>query len=240
MKSALRKPRYWAVLPSAGGGARMGMGRPKQYLPVRGRAMLEWSIAPFLDAGWIDGVVLALARGDGEFARLPIARHPKIFTVTGGVARADSVLAGLQAVAERSAALEAPVFVLVHEAARPCLTVEDVEELRDESSDEHGGLLALPLTEALKTEERERSGGSLNGTGLWRAQSPQMFRLDLLRGALEQALARGQAPADEAAAMEQAGYKPLLVRGRASNLKISYPEDLPLAEFWLSRQEYAR
>jgi 2-C-methyl-D-erythritol 4-phosphate cytidylyltransferase len=240
VKAAPRKPRYWAVLPSAGGGARMGMSRPKQYLPLRGRALLEWSIAPFLDAGWLDGVVLVLAKGDTEFARLPIAHHPKIFTVAGGAARVDSVLAGLQAVAERSASLEAPVFVLVHDAARPCLTVEDVEELRDESSDEHGGLLAVPLTEALKAEERERSARTLDGTGAWRAQTPQMFRLDLLRAALEQTLARGQVPADEAAAMELSGFKPLLVRGRESNLKVTYPEDLPLADFWLSRQEYAR
>ncbi|MBL6751915.1 MAG: 2-C-methyl-D-erythritol 4-phosphate cytidylyltransferase [Nevskia sp.] len=218
----------------------MGMGRPKQYLPLRGRALLEWSIAPFLDAGWIDGVVLVLAKGDAEFARLAIARHPKIITVTGGAARADSVLAGLQAVAERSAALESPVFVLVHDAARPCLTVEDVEELRDESSDEHGGLLAVPLTGVLKAQERERSARTLDTADLWRAQTPQMFRLDLLRAALEQALASGLTPADESTAMERAGYKPLLVRGRESNLKVTYPEDLPLADFWLSRQEYAR
>jgi 2-C-methyl-D-erythritol 4-phosphate cytidylyltransferase len=240
VKAAPKRPRYWAVLPAAGGGARMGMGRPKQYLPLRGRALLEWSIAPFLDAGWIDGVMLVLARGDTDFARLSIARHPKIFTVAGGAARADSVLAGLQAVAERSASLEAPVYVLVHEAARPCLTVEDVEELRDESSDEHGGLLAVPLTEVLKAEERERSVRTPDTAGLWRAQTPQMFRLDLLRGALEQTLAGGTAPMDEAAAMERAGYKPRLVRGRESNLKVTYPEDLPLADFWLSRQDYAR
>jgi 2-C-methyl-D-erythritol 4-phosphate cytidylyltransferase len=233
-------PRYWAVVASAGGGARMGLGKPKQYLPLRGRSLLEWSLAPFLDAGWVDGVVLVLAKGDGDFAKLPIARHPKIAAVTGGASRADSVLAGLQAVAERSAPLDSPVYVLVHDAARPCLTVEDVETLRDEASDEQGGLLAVPVTEPLKQEEKECSARTVGHADLWRAQSPQLFRLDLLRSALEQALAKGSALADEAAAMELAGHKPLLVRGRESNLKVTYPEDLPLAEFWLSRQEYAR
>ena len=233
-------PRYWAVVASAGGGARMGLGKPKQYLPLGNRALLEWSLAPFLDAGWIDGVVLALPKGDTDYARLPIARHPKIVTVTGGATRADSVLAGLQAVTERSLMLDAPVYVLVHDAARPCLTVDDVETLRDEASDEQGGLLAVPVTDVLKQEEKECSARTVDHGALWRAQTPQLFRLDLLRSALEQAIAKGKPLGDEAAAMELAGYKPMLVRGRESNLKVTYPEDLPLAEFWLSRQEYAR
>jgi 2-C-methyl-D-erythritol 4-phosphate cytidylyltransferase len=233
-------PRYWAVLPSAGGGARMGLGKPKQYLPLRGRALIEWSLAPFLDAGWIDGVALVLARGDSEFARLPIARHPKIVTVTGGAARLDSVLAGLACISSISQRLKAPHFVLIHDAARPCLTVDDIERLREEASDDHGGLLALPVTDTLKREGRERAVATLDSRDLWRGQTPQLFRLDLLRSALE--LSRGRQPAceDEAAAMEAAGYKPLLLRGRESNLKVRYPEDLPLAEFWLSRQDYAR
>ena len=218
----------------------MGLGKPKQYLPLGNRALLEWSLAPFLDAGWIDGVVLALPKGDTDFARLPIARHPKIVTVTGGATRADSVLAGLQAVTERSLMLDAPVYVLVHDAARPCLTVDDVETLRDEASDEQGGLLAVPVTDVLKQEEKECSVRTVDHGALWRAQTPQLFRLDLLRSALEQAIAKGKPLGDEAAAMELAGYKPMLVRGRESNLKVTYPEDLPLAEFWLSRQEYAR
>ena len=218
----------------------MGLGKPKQYLPLRGRALLEWSLAPFLDAGWIDGVVLALPKGDTDYAKLPIAGHPKIVTVTGGAARADSVLAGLQAVAERSQMLDSPVYVLVHDAARPCLTVDDVETLRDEASDEQGGLLAVPVTDVLKQEEKECSARTVDHATLWRAQTPQLFRLDLLRTALEQAIAKGKPLGDEAAAMELAGYKPMLVRGRESNLKVTYPEDLPLAEFWLSRQEYAR
>jgi 2-C-methyl-D-erythritol 4-phosphate cytidylyltransferase len=216
----------------------MGLGKPKQYLPLQTKALIEWSIAPFLDTGWVDGVVVVLARGDSEFAKLPIARHPKLVTVLGGASRTESVLAGLQAVDQRSRMLESPVFVLLHDAARPCLTVDDIEELREEASDEHGGLLALPVEATLTREERERAVGTVDRRELWRAQTPQLFRLDLLRGALEKA--GGDAPADEADAMERAGYKPRLVRGRESNIKLTYPEDVPLAEFWLSRQEYVR
>lgn len=218
----------------------MGVARPKQYLPLRGRALLEWSLAPFLDASWIDGVVLVLAKSDAEFAKLPIAGHPKIITVVGGAARADSVLAGLRAVSSASVGLDGPIYALVHDAARPCLTVDDIETLRDEASDDNGGLLAVPVTDVLKREARERSTATIDRSELWRAQTPQLFRLDLLRAALESSAPKGRAIGDEAAAMEAAGYKPLLVRGRESNLKVTYPEDLPLAEFWLSRQEYAR
>lgn len=233
-----KDPRYWAVIPSAGGGLRMGLGRPKQYLPLLGKALIEWSIAPFLDTGWVDGVVVVLAKGDSDFAKLPIARHPKLTLVTGGASRAESVLAGLQAVEQRSRVLEAPVFVLVHDAARPCLTVDDIESLREDASDEQGGLLAMPVDSILKREERERAVETVDRRELWLAQTPQLFRLDLLRGALEKA--NGSATADEAAAMEKAGYKPRLVRGRESNIKLTYPEDVQLAEFWLSRQEYVR
>lgn len=235
-----KAPRYWAVVASAGGGARMGLGKPKQYLPLAGRALVEWSLAPFLDTGWIDGVVLVLSKGDSDFPKLPIAGHPKICTITGGATRTESVLAGLQMVVQRSAALDAPVYVLVHDAARPCLTVEDIERLRDEASDENGGLLAVPVTDTLKAEERDRAQRTVGPAGLWRAQSPQLFRLDLLQQALARGMAANSSLGDEASAMELAGHKPLLVRGRESNLKVTYPEDLPLAEFWLSRREYAR
>ncbi len=218
----------------------MASGKPKQYLSLRNRSLLEWSVAPFLDTGWIDGVVLVLPKGDTDFAKLALAGHPKIGTVTGGATRAESVLAGLQAVSERSRGLTGPLFVLIHDAARPCLTVEDIETLRDEASDEHGGLLAVPVTDTLKVESRERADSTLEQANVWRAQTPQLFRLDLLKAALQNGSHAGAGHADEASAMERAGHRPLLVRGRESNLKVTYPEDLPLAEFWLSRREYLR
>lgn len=233
-------PRYWAVLPAAGGGTRMGLARPKQYLPLKGRALLEWSLGALLDCSWIDGIVVVLARSDQEFATLPIAGHPKLVVTTGGAARADSVLAGLKAVALRTAGFDA-VQVLVHDAARPCLDAGSVEQLVEEADDKHGGLLALPCTDTLK---RGKQGGgaarvveTVDRAFYWRAQTPQMFRLDLLTQALEECRARDVAVTDEASAMERAGYHPRLVRGRESNIKVTFAEDLPLAEFWLSQRE---
>ncbi|WP_233574960.1 2-C-methyl-D-erythritol 4-phosphate cytidylyltransferase [Stagnimonas aquatica] len=228
--------RYWAVVPAAGGGTRMGLNRPKQYLPLRGRSLIEWSLQPLLDAGWIDGIVVVLAKSDSEFASLALAGHPKIVVTTGGAARADSVLAGLATVAARAAAFE-DVRVLVHDAARPCLEASALERLREECGEPHGGLLALPCTDTLKRAKSNKVVETVDRAFYWRAQTPQLFPLTLLSAALQECRARDLEVTDEASAMERAGYKPRLVRGHESNLKVTYPEDLPLAEFWLSRRE---
>lgn len=234
--SSNQSPRYWAVIPAAGGGTRMGINRPKQYLPLRGRTILEWSLAPFLDHDQIDGVVLVLAKSDQEYSRLPIARHPKIVTTHGGVARADSVRAGLEMVAARTQGFE-EVFVMVHDAARPCVEWDDIERLREEADDEHGGLLALPVTDTLKKSKQGKVSSTVDRAFIWRAQTPQIFRLDLLANSLKECAERGLEVTDEASAMERAGYTPRLVRGRDSNIKVTYAEDLAVAEFWLARQE---
>ncbi|MGQ0528264.1 MAG: 2-C-methyl-D-erythritol 4-phosphate cytidylyltransferase, partial [Panacagrimonas sp.] len=153
-----------------------------------------------------------------------------------GAARAESVLAGLEVVAERTRGFE-EVFVLVHDAARPCLDWADLERLRDESDDEHGGLLAMPVTDTLKKSKKGKVAATLDRSLIWRAQTPQLFRLDLLRQALHDCDERNLEVTDEASAMERAGYKPRLIRGRESNLKVTYPEDLLLAEFWLAHAE---
>ncbi|MGH8444097.1 MAG: 2-C-methyl-D-erythritol 4-phosphate cytidylyltransferase [Solimonas sp.] len=228
-------PRHWAVIPAAGGGTRMGSGRPKQYLPLRGRTLIEWSLAPFLEAEWIDGVVIVLARSDNEFAQLPIARHPRIVTTIGGTARAESVLSGLEAVAERTAMFR-DVYVLVHDAARPCVQASDIDRLCEEADDEHGGILALPMTDTLKRAKQNKIAETVDRAFYWRAQTPQMFRLEKLTQALRDCGERGLDVTDEASAMERAGYRPRLVRGRESNIKVTYPEDLQLAEFWLQQQ----
>ncbi|WP_028079391.1 2-C-methyl-D-erythritol 4-phosphate cytidylyltransferase [Solimonas soli] len=231
--------RYWAVIPAAGGGTRMGSGRPKQYLPLRGRTLIEWSLAPFLEAEWIDGIVLVLPKSDSEFAQLPIARHPRIVPVVGGAARAESVLAGLRAVAAHTRAFR-DVRVLVHDAARPCVQASDIDRLCEEADDGHGGILALPVTDTLKRGKPSRQYTEIAETVdralYWRAQTPQLFGLEKLMRALQECEARGLEVTDEASAMERAGYRPRLVRGRESNIKVTYPEDLQLAEFWLQRQ----
>lgn len=229
-------PRYWAVLPAAGGGTRMGLSRPKQYLPLKGRALIEWSLGALLDCGWVDGVVVVLAKTDTEFSTLPVAGHPKLVITTGGAARADSVLSGLKAVAARTNGFK-EVHVLVHDAARPCLEVASVEQLVDEADEKHGGLLALPCTDTLKQGKQNKVVETVDRAFYWRAQTPQLFRLDLLTQALEECRARELQVTDEASAMERAGFHPRLVRGRESNIKVTFPEDLALAEFWLAQRE---
>ncbi|NKF24482.1 2-C-methyl-D-erythritol 4-phosphate cytidylyltransferase [Solimonas marina] len=227
--------RYWAVIPAAGGGTRMASGRPKQYLPLQGRALIEWSLAPFLEAEWIDGVVIVLARSDVEFAKLPIAGHPRIVTTTGGAARADSVLAGLEAVAARTRGFR-HVHVLVHDAARPCVQAADIDRLCEDADDEHGGILALPVTDTLKRGRQNRIAETVDRATLWRAQTPQLFRLGLLMEALLDCKADKLEVTDEASAMERRGYRPRLVRGSEANIKVTYPDDLELAQFWLRQR----
>ncbi len=233
---ATSRQRYWAVIPAAGGGTRMNLSRPKQYAQLRGRTMLEWSVAPFLDLGWIDGVVLVLARSDVEYATLPLAGHPRVHVAIGGAARAESVLAGLHLVAERSAAFR-DVRVLVHDAARPCVHWADIERLREEADDRHGGLLAVPVADTLKRAHQGRVAQTVDRTQIWRAQTPQLFRLPALDQALREGLGAANEITDEASAMERAGFQPRLVRGRESNIKVTFPEDLQIADFWLARQE---
>lgn len=210
----------------------MGGDQPKQYLPLAGRTLIEHAMAPLLAASWIDGVMVVLPAGDTRFAQLPVARDRRVKTVAGGATRAASVLAGLRAIA--ALATEA-CTVLVHDAARPCVTRDELERLRDAARGDAGGLLALPMGDTVKRAEGEHSASTIDRRDLWRAQTPQLFRLGVLRAALETALARGSDITDEASAMEAAGHRPRLVRGRESNIKVTWPGDLALAEYWLTR-----
>jgi 2-C-methyl-D-erythritol 4-phosphate cytidylyltransferase len=241
--SAPKAPRYWAVIAAAGSGARMRGARPKQYLKLRGRALIEHGINVFMQSAWIEGIVVVLAPGDEDFAKLGSARHWKLHTATGGTTRAESVLSGLQKICEldsEKANLAGAPYVLIHDAARPCVTRDDLERLRNEASDEQGGLLALPVSDTLKRAESSRAAATVDRRELWRAQTPQLFRLDLLRQALEHCVAQGIEVTDEARAMEAAGGRPRLVPGREGNVKVTYPDDLALAEFWLEHVESGR
>lgn len=221
------------MIPAAGGGARMRSRQPKQYLPLCGRTLLEWSLAAFLSSAWIEGVVIVLARDDRRFVRLPVSRHPKIVTAIGGAARSHSVLSGLQRVADCERG--ATTYALVHDAARPCVLAGDIRRLRDETTNRHGGLLAVPAIDTLKQSRKGKVGATLERSSIWRAQTPQLFRLDLLIQALQDCARRRIEVTDEASAMEHAGYRPRLVACRESNIKVTYPEDIKLAEFWLKQ-----
>lgn len=220
---------FWVIVPAAGSARRMGAAVPKQYLPLAGRTVIEWSLAPFLAHQRTAGIVIALAGQDQRWPRLSLAREAKIVTTTGGAERMDSVLAGLEVLHEKAAPDD---WVLVHDAARPCLSAADLNRLLETLHDDAvGGLLAAPLVDTLKrADERGRVEQTVAREKLWRALTPQMFRRDLLQRALADARARGVAVTDEAQAIEALGLQPKLVAGDADNIKITLPEDLARAE----------
>lgn len=230
--------RAWAVVPAAGSGRRMGAAVAKQYLPLRGRALLAHALAPLLACERIEAVVLVVAGDDARW-REAVAADERLLTAAGGAERCHSVLNGL----ERLDGLAAPQdWVLVHDAARPCLSAEELAALFEALADDPvGGLLAVPLADTLKAADAQgRVARTVPRDGLWRALTPQMFRYGLLRDALGAAVAAGVAVTDEAAAMERAGHRPALVEGRPANLKVTGPEDLELAEAVLRRREEGR
>jgi 2-C-methyl-D-erythritol 4-phosphate cytidylyltransferase len=205
---------------------------PKQYLPLAGRTVLEWSLAPFLARPEFHSIVVALAADDARWPSLPLAQDKRILAVTGGAERADSVRAGLAAIAEHAHAHD---WVLVHDAARPCLAATDLDQLLVTLADDPvGGLLAAPVPDTLKRAGADgRVDVTVSRSQLWRALTPQMFRFGLLRQALEQT--GGAQITDESSAVEALGLKPLLVAGRSDNLKITVPEDIAIAERQLAR-----
>ncbi len=218
----------WFVIPAAGAAARFGGPVPKQWLRIGGHSVLEHALRSVAACPGLAGGVVVLAPGDRRFARLPLARRRGILTTTGGRERAHSVLNGLRAL---GAAADED-WVLVHDAARPCLPRRDLRTLVAAcAGDAVGGLLALPVADALKQADRGgRSRVTLPRSGVWRALTPQLFRYGLLRRALAAAVAAGRNPADEAEAVEALGLRPRLVEGSALNIKITRPADLPFAQ----------
>ncbi|BBL74251.1 2-C-methyl-D-erythritol 4-phosphate cytidylyltransferase [Methylomagnum ishizawai] len=224
-------PRFWAVVPAAGVGKRMGADVPKQYLEVLGKPVLQHTLERLLSVEAFSGIAVALGHDDGYWPDLPCATHPKIRRAPGGKERADSVLSGLRSLENEA---DPDDWVLVHDAARPCLARTDVEKLMATLKDDPvGGILGLPVSDTLKSVEAGHITGTVDRGRVWRALTPQMFRYGLLRGALEAAAQNGWVVTDEASAIELKGLRPKLVEGRPDNLKITRPEDLPLAVFYM-------
>ena len=225
--------RVWAVVPAAGSGRRMGSELPKQYLALAGRTVLEHTLARLGEVAAIARIVVALAADDRRYARLAVPA--RCTAASGGAERCHSVLAGLQSLVGEAAHDD---WVLVHDAARPCVRVADIERLLAElAADAVGGILAVPVRDTLK---RCAPDGAITDTvsreALWQAQTPQLFRYGLLRAALEAALTHGGLVTDEAQAVEWAGATPRVVAGHGDNLKITHPEDLALAALILAAQ----
>ncbi len=234
-----KKSRCWAVVPAAGVGRRMESATPKQYLSLNGRPVIEYSLEPLLAHPKISGVYVAVALEDEWWGSTACARHPRVVRVSGGAERCHSVLNALLLLQQTA---EADDWVLVHDAARPCLRPEDLEFLMDQLRDHPvGGLLGVPVRDTMK---RVDASGRVRETvareGFWHAYTPQMFRFGLLLQALEDAVSKRLPVSDDALAMELAGHAPLMVEGHDDNLKITRPEDLLLASIYLEAQTNSR
>ena len=230
-----RPARHFALVPAAGSGARFGAEMPKQYLPLAGLPVMHHTLKALLGCQRIEKIWVILTPGDPWW---PAHSWPELGgrvepLFCGGASRAESVGNGLAAVGHL---VSEDDWVLVHDAARPCVTAQALESLcRELADDPVGGLLAMPVADTLKRADgKHRVAETVGREGLWQAQTPQMFRYGLLR----RALAEHPEVTDEAGAIEAAGFRPRLVRADASNLKVTYPADLALAEAILkSRKE---
>jgi len=224
------------VIPAAGIGQRMQADRPKQYLLLAGKTILEHTVSRLLQLPQLGQVWLALSADDQYFKRTGLERMPQLTRVPGGAERANSVLNALQEIDSS----EFP-WVLVHDAARPLVHLTDIENLLQQCfAQQCGGILATPVRDTMKrgnaTTPCSRVDHTVSRQQLWHALTPQLFPTALLRDCLSQALAANIAITDEASALEWAGYPVLLVPGRADNIKITQPEDLTLARFYLEQQ----
>jgi len=228
--------KYFLVMPAAGSGRRFQGDIPKQYVPLMGRSVIEWALAPFLGDPRCAYVVVVIAESDSAWHRVAARLGSERLSATpGGGERSVSVRRGLAALADRA---DPDDWVLVHDAARPCLDPRDLEELITRvTAHGKGGLLAVRAADTLKqaqtdpdTHQGPTVARTMDRAELWRALTPQMFRFGPLCAALDAAQAAGRNPTDEAQAMEWAGASPLLVEGRSTNLKLTTSEDLVLAE----------
>lgn len=226
----------FALIPAAGSGTRMRAATPKQYVPLAGRPLL-WHAVRALCVPQVSAVFVVLAANDEHFARHDWSAFAGKLNplYCGGDSRRDSVLNGLAAV---RGAVDADDWMLVHDAARPCLPAGDLRKLLDEGAgDAIGAILALPVAETVKRAGKDEGGvqriaATEDRAQLWLAQTPQLFRVGLLLEALTQAANA----TDEAAAVEALGLRPRLVLGSRENLKVTFPEDLAIAEALLGRR----
>jgi 2-C-methyl-D-erythritol 4-phosphate cytidylyltransferase len=215
---------------------------PKQYLPLLGRAVVLHTLERLTAHPRVSGVLVGIFAGDDYWPTLKpeLARLPKLLgTYAGGSERVDTVLSGLKALEVHA---DADDWVLVHDAARPCLRAADLDKLINQVLGyPDGGLLAVAISDTVKrTDAASAVTETVSRSNLWRALTPQLFPLQTLRSALELAVADGVAVTDESMAVEYQGGRPRVVAGHADNIKITLAEDLELAELYLKQQEKER
>jgi 2-C-methyl-D-erythritol 4-phosphate cytidylyltransferase len=226
-----------ALIPAAGHSVRFGGTTLKQYAHLMGTPVIAHSIEALVWHEKVSTVTVALAPDDGIFEELIRPLYPEVQTVIGGASRAETVRNGLGHILERNPGSD---WVLVHDAARPCLSREALDRLLKAGlASESGAILAVRVTDTLKVSDALGFiDETLDRSRCWSAQTPQLFRLEELAENLDAALSAGEHPTDDAAAMERAGARPLLVEGHSTNIKITGAKDLALAEFILQRQSF--
>ena len=230
------RQRLFALVPCAGSGARSGAAGPKQYQELTGRALVLWTLEALSRVTELDGTLVVLSPDDRQFAALAGEGDAEAASAcwranVGGATRAETVYAGLHDLLARGAL--ATDWVLVHDAARCLIRPETIRRLISQCRDDPvGGLLAMPVADTLKrSDAHARVDATVPREGVWAAQTPQMFRIGVLRDALQAGFARRDLViTDEASAIEAAGLAPRLVRGDFDNLKVTWPEDFALAE----------
>lgn len=230
-----KKPAIWAIVPAAGLGRRMERDLPKQYITINNKTILEHTLARLLSVESITAIVVVLDEDDQYFATLPCANNPRIMTAVGGRERCDSVLSALTSLAQKVSANDR---VLVHDAARCCVLPNRVDDLITSLKDDKvGGLLGVPVSDTLKQiDSHKKSTQTLDRSIVWAAQTPQLFPYDLLSQCLEKSLAAKQVITDEASAIEYSGLQPQMIMGHYDNIKITHPNDIPIASAIMNYQ----
>lgn len=238
MTESNNPPKFYAIVPAAGIGARVGASIPKQYIRIHGKTVIEHTLSKLNDSKIFTQIIVALSKEDTLFKDLTSVKSYPLHCVEGGADRSDSVLSALEYLKTIASDND---WVLVHDAARPCIPVNDIHRLVAKlDAHEVGGILGLPVRdtmkrindnceqkEIIKTESREN---------LWHALTPQMFRIGTLYDAMLRCKKNTIAITDEASAIEYCGLRPIMIEGSASNIKITQAEDLELAELYLKQQ----
>jgi len=234
-------PNYWAIVPAAGSGSRMKNRRPKQYLDLLGKPILQHTLERLCLPRIVD-IVVCLAKDDAYWETLTLPKT--VIRVDGGKERCHSVLNGLQMLQQRA---QPDDWVLIHDAARPCVRQADIEKLMTQLAYHPvGGLLAVPVRDTMKRAALSASNShqgeieiseTINRKSLWHALTPQMFRFKTLYNALQTTLNRGELVTDDAQAIERLGLRPVLIEGHTDNIKVTHPQDLNLAELYLRQLE---
>ena len=225
--------KIWALIPAAGIGSRMGSEIPKQYLEIGNKTVLEHTLELFINHDSIDTIIVVLHPGDRYWESLSVSLNPKIVTITGGDERVDSVFFGLEKIQLMGGKND---WVMVHDAARPCLFRQHIDNLiLAKCTSPEGAILAVPSFDTVKVTNNQQSiDKTIPRETIWLAQTPQFFPVDLLQSSISKSKADGVTVTDESSAMEAQGFSPALVVGSKRNIKITEHEDLILASLSLS------